>query len=222
MPKYKKNHLKQAIIRAMTTIGAISFMIFLVVFLANGNQKSQNDNLDNHKRLSEQVKEYQPLVEETLKQYDKGEYTGVVLALMMQESGGRGNDPMQSSESFCGEVGCINDPTVSIEEGVKYFSQVLDKSNGDVKLALQSYNFGAGFINYVQEHGGNYTENLAIEFSQEKYAELKETGIYSCIREEAKQYDACYGDILYVQAVLDYYPDAVTYAGDEVQVALVN
>ena len=31
-------------------------------------------------------------------------------AMMMQESGGRGDDPMQSSESLCGKVGCINDP----------------------------------------------------------------------------------------------------------------
>ena len=200
-------------------IGSLCFIFIVLSYLTKDQLVISTNNI---KGLSQQVIEYQPLVEEHLKTHNKEQYTGIVLSLMMQESGGRGNDPMQASESYCGEVGCITDPNVSIEKGVAYFSNVLDKAGGDIKLALQSYNFGAGFISYVLENGGTYTEELAIEFSQKKYQELKHTGIYSCLREEAKQYDACYGDIFYVNAVLDYYPDALNYTDDAIQVAVVE
>ncbi|MCE0555133.1 hypothetical protein LQK80_35510 [Bacillus thuringiensis] len=37
-------------------------------------------------------------------------------------------------------VGCIKDPNISIEAGVQEFKDVLGKVNGDIALALQSYN----------------------------------------------------------------------------------
>ena len=155
--------------------------------------------------LSEEVLAYQPTVEKFASEYGVEENVGVILALMMQESGGKGNDPMQASESLCGVIGCIQTPEQSIEQGVKYFSQVLESANGDVKLALQSYNFGGGFIDFVLERGGTYTQDLAIDFSVMKYGELKHTGAYSCVRPEAVSLGACYGDIYYVDAVLRYY-----------------
>lgn len=151
-----------------------------------------------------QVEQYRPIIETYAKQYEVDDEIETLLAIMMQESGGRGDDPMQSSESLCGEVGCIKDPEQSIEQGVQYFKKTLDAANGDLKLAIQSYNFGLGFIPYVLDRGGKYTEDLAIQFSQEMYAKAKDPSIYSCKREEAKQYDACYGDIMYVRDVLRY------------------
>ncbi len=164
--------------------------------------------------LSKEVLSHKPVVEQYASEYGVEDYVGIILALMMQESGGRGDDPMQASESLCGSVGCITDPEVSIKQGVKYFSQVLDRAGGDVKLALQSYNFGSGFINYVMDRGGKYTQELAIEFSAMKYEELKHTGIYSCVRPEAVQYNACYGDIYYVDAVLRYYDYTLVIEGE--------
>ncbi|QDP39046.1 lysozyme family protein [Radiobacillus deserti] len=169
--------------------------------------------------LSEQVLAYESKIESELKKAQLEDYTAVVLALMMQESGGRGQDPMQASESYCGEVGCIKDSNLSIEKGVEYFKRVLTKADYDVKLALQSYNFGLGFIEFVQQNGGAYTQELAIQFSQEKYKELSHTGKYSCIREEAEQYKACYGDILYVDAVLQYYEEALKHTEETKVVA---
>lgn len=219
----EKNNLSKLIQKTISSLFGLLLLMTIVFGTAYfiGNAKEE-EVYQVPKTLSDQVASYQPLVEKYLKIHDKEEYTGVVLALMMQESGGRGNDPMQASESYCGEVGCIEDPTLSVEKGVEYFSKVIDQANGDIKLALQSYNFGLGFINYVQENGGSYTEELAIQFSQSKYKELKHTGIYSCIREEASQYEACYGDIMYVKAVLDYYSDALNHTGEAVQVALTE
>lgn len=154
--------------------------------------------------VSAEVLQYEALVNELAAKYGIPEYAGLVLAMMMQESGGRGNDPMQSSESLCGSVGCITDPEQSIEQGVKYLAEQIEAANGDVKLAVQSYNFGSGFIAYGLERGG-YSKEVAIEFSQEWYQKVKHTGNYSCIRPESAATGACYGDIGYVDAVFGYY-----------------
>lgn len=206
----------------LTGVAAASVAFLLVLIMVLANYVKEEETVSTPNNLAEAVTSYQPLIEEHLKDVDKEEYTAVIMALMMQESGGRGNDPMQASESYCGEIGCISDPKVSIDKGVDYFINVLEKTDGDVKLALQSYNFGAGFINYVKENGGSYTQVLAIDFSKQKYEELKDTGDYSCIRTEAEAYDACYGDIYYVDAVMKYYPSALAETSETVQVAQIS
>lgn len=190
---------------------AAAGLIYLVVQGAAGGGVMSSIIEEETDPLSDSVRQYEEEVEKYAAEEGIEGQTEVLLALMMQESGGRGEDPMQASESYCGEVGCIEDPEVSIRQGVSYFATTLEKADGDVKLALQAYNFGAGFIDYVMNRGGEYTQELAISFSAEKYEELKDTGEYSCIREEAEQYDACYGDIYYVDAVLDYYEEEGTY-----------
>ncbi|MCP3763736.1 bifunctional lysozyme/C40 family peptidase [Domibacillus sp. A3M-37] len=157
-------------------------------------------------QVSTQVLQYESAIKSELDKYGKGEYTPLLLALIMQESTGAGNDPMQASESKCGYIGCITNPSESIQYGVKHFLDVMAKANNDIKLTLQSYNFGGGFINYVNERGGAYTYELAISFSQMMYQKLAHTGIYKCHRPEAIQHNACYGDIKYVDAVLRYLP----------------
>lgn len=160
-------------------------------------------------QVSAEVEQYRGAIQAELEKHGKGEHTDLLLALMMQESGGRGNDPMQASESKCGYIGCITSPQESIEYGVKHFLSVMAQAKNDVKLTLQSYNFGGGFINYVLENGGSYTKELAISFSQMMYQKLAHTGIYKCHRPSAIQHSACYGDIEYVDAVLKYLPSAV-------------
>ncbi|ASF39013.1 hypothetical protein CEH05_07760 [Halobacillus halophilus] len=210
MPKYKlKTKFKKAVsetfVKMILPIILVIAGIYLLTSsnLGDGLTSSTNESTG----LSDQVLQYEDEVRKYAKQEGIEEHVDVLLALMMQESGGRGDDPMQASESLCGSVGCIDDPEKSIEQGVSYFADVLERADQDVKLALQSYNFGAGFIHYVMNNGGEYTQELAIEFSAQKYEELKHTGKYDCIREEAEQYDACYGDIYYVNAVLDYYDE---------------
>ncbi|TKI26968.1 hypothetical protein FC700_30240, partial [Bacillus mycoides] len=83
-----------------------------------------------------------------------------------------------------------------------------------IKTALQAYNFGTGFFDFVGANGGKYTKELAIKFSQQQYQKVKHTGMYHCLRPEAVPFDACYGDILYVDAVLKYYqPGSVVSGG---------
>jgi hypothetical protein len=66
--------------------------------------------------------------------------------------------------------------------------------------------FGGGFIGYAKEHNnGKYSKDLAVQFSQMMYNKVKHTGNYSCVRGDAVPSGACYGDVLYIDAVLRYY-----------------
>ncbi|HLR66538.1 lysozyme family protein [Virgibacillus alimentarius] len=195
--------MKRKTVKAMKK-ATVLFLFIGILFVVLSLLTYEKPEIDRQpdRRISDEVKKYQPLVEKYAKKYHVSSYIDVILAMMMQESGGKGNDPMQSSESYCGEVGCIDDPEHSIKQGVYYFSQVLEKADGDVKLAVQSYNFGKGFIDYVKNQSGEYSQQEAINFSKQMYDKDRET--YTCYREEAKRYNACYGDIYYVRDVMAY------------------
>lgn len=195
---------------SLTAIGVILLLValfgftVLMVVTISSNGSSQSNSFSSVQNVSADVLQYEDDLRSELKKYGYEEYTYLLMALMMQESGGRGNDPMQASESHCGSIGCITNPSDSIKYGVAHFVRVLEKANKDINLTLQSYNFGGGFIDYVLARGGAYTYELAVSFSQMQYEKVKHTGIYKCHRPEAIEHQACYGDILYVQAVLQY------------------
>lgn len=202
-------------------IAIISFCLILIIGIVQisigGSYESSLDGVGENNiysftggtlQVSADVEQYRELVNREAKINGIGDYTNLILALMMQESGGKGNDPMQASESLCGSIGCIDDPELSIVQGVKYFKSTMQQADYDVKLGLQSYNFGSGFISYVTDRGGKYTKELAISFSQMMYDNLKHTGIYRCHSPQALTNGACYGDIGYVDSVMKYLPSA--------------
>lgn len=197
--------MKKIRIRAVMMVSII-FIFISVLLISISLYKSKGEirrEIGYHLNV-DTVEQYRPAIETYAQQHGLEDEVETLLAIMMQESGGRGNDPMQSSESLCGKVGCITDPEQSIEQGVKYFKRTLDAAEGDRELAIQSYNFGVGFIPYALEEAGKYTPKIAIQFSKEMYESAEDQSIYTCKRKEAKEYDACYGDILYVRDVLDY------------------
>ncbi|SFD65729.1 Lysozyme-like [Lentibacillus persicus] len=199
MKRQTKQAIRQTVIIAVVMSG---LMLLLSILATEGEQ--QQDYKPGSAVISSDVLEYKPLVEKYADKNDVEEHVDELLAIMMQESGGRGKDPMQSSESYCGSRGCIENPERSIEQGVEHFATVLNEADGDVQLAIQSYNFGPGFIDYVEANSGDYTQKAAIKFSQEKYATADNQAKYRCPRKEAKKIDACYGDIYYVRDVMAY------------------
>ncbi|MFD1851972.1 lysozyme family protein [Oceanobacillus bengalensis] len=195
-----RNRKRLAVYKAFLIAGLFTSLFLVISILTD----SENRNVDNYPQITDEVLNYRPLVEKYAKEYDVSQYVDVLLAMMMQESAGKGNDPMQSSESYCGQVGCISDPERSIKQGVYYFSTVLKDAEGDVELAIQSYNFGKGFIDYVLSETGQYSQEVAINFSQKMYENAADKSIYTCLREGSEKYNACYGDIYYVQSVMEY------------------
>ncbi|OIK14221.1 hypothetical protein BIV60_11980 [Bacillus sp. MUM 116] len=152
--------------------------------------------------VSPAVRNWEPVVKKFAEEFGIGDYTELLLALMQQESGGTGLDPMQASEGAFNNKypkipNGIQDPIYSIWAGVQEFKNVLMKANYDVPLTLQSYNYGPGFIDYIKARGGKYSKELAIQFSQEH---TPPQGI--CSSAIRTQYKACYGDFQYSEKVL--------------------
>lgn len=238
--KAKSFLIKSAIFKVLGMVGGTTFAVVGVVILfmiivasiLNADFDSGTGGIGGGSQpLPSHVEEVRPLVEEAAKENDVSQYTDLILALIAQESGGNPDvvDIMQASESMCdGKIGCIDSVEESISYGVEYFAQVLEEANNDVLLALQSYNFGSGFIDYANKNNnGKYSEELAIKFSQKMF---KDSGYdydtYTCIRAGAKELKACYGDINYVKAVTAYYhpvsSDGLSNIGGSVAGSLEN
>lgn len=188
---------------ALASGGWIAILILIIVILFGGFLgMTGGDNSATVTSVSAEVQAYEPVIRKYAKQYGIGEYVELIKAVMMQESGGQGSDPMQSSEGsfntkYPKQPGGITDPEYSIECGVQEIKSCLvgaevksplDMDN--IKLALQGYNYGNGYIPWAKENYGGYTLANAAEFS-DKMAEEK--GWES------------YGDKQYVPHVLRYY-----------------
>lgn len=145
------------------------------------------------------AKKYSPVIHDELEKYHLESYTEVLVALMQQESHGQGRDPMQASESAGLERNTITDPNQSIQVGVKHFQRALTYGNQkkvDFPTIIQAYNMGIGYIDYVAQHGGKHSEELAKNFS---LLQVKEKpGIYTCGGNKNNfRYPYCYGDFTY-------------------------
>lgn len=120
-------------------------------------------------QIPQAVMQYKPIIEKELKKYGLEEHINVLLAITTQESGGTASlDIMQASESLGLPPNTIQDPLYSVSVGVKYFSEVMEqaeKAGVDVDTAIQAYNMGNGFIGFVAQNGGTYSNDLAQQFS---------------------------------------------------------
>jgi hypothetical protein len=166
------------------------------------------------------VKKYSPLIHDELAKYNLETHTTVLVALMQQESRGKGGDPMQSSESAGLARNTITDPQKSIQVGVKHFQRVLTYGNQkkvDFQTIIQSYNMGIGYIDYVAQHGGKHSEALAKEFSLQRVKE--KPAIYTCGgNKDNFRYPYCYGDFTYSTKVtknIQLLADTVPVTGTE-------
>ena len=161
--------------------------------------------------VSAEVEAYRPLIRLYSAQHGIPEYEDLIAAVMMQESGGRGSDPMQCSESgyntrYPHAPNSITDPEYSIDVGVHTLADVLSMAAVEspidldrISLALQGYNFGPGYISWALANYGGYSELNAIEFSDMMASRYGWAG---------------YGDKAYVSHVLRYYPIGRYFMGE--------
>lgn len=191
--KTKKNTKKGRVAAAMLAI--IASIIFMTVILMPRIKKTAAS-------YSSEVESYDAVIREYAGQYGMSEYVDLIKAVMMQESKGKGPDPMQSSESsynleYERVANGIKDPDYSIKCGIQYLKESLDlagcrdaKDLDAIKLAVQGYNYGHGYINWAMERDGGYTAENASIFSDNMAREMNWKR---------------YGDKDYVPHVLRYY-----------------
>ena len=215
----------KALISALIAGGWIAVVIILIVVLLGcavslfGGGSGSNA----YTPVSAEVEAYEPFIQKYAKQYGIPEYVELIKAVMMQESGGRGLDPMQAAEGsfntrYPHEPNGIKDPEYSIECGVQELKAALISAEVEnpidmehIKFALQGYNFGNGYISWAKTNYGGYSYANAVEISTMQASRLG--------------WDS-YGDTQYPAHVLRYYPygRAFTSGGNQaiVEVALTQ
>ena len=195
----------KALISAIIAGGWIAVLIILIVALFGAlfSLVGGSGSNSSYTPVSAEVQAYEPLIQKYAKEHGIPEYVELIKAVMMQESGGRGNDPMQASE--CGynthypnTPNGITDPEYSINVGVQNLAACLNAAGAEspidmdnIKLALQGYNYGNGYISWAKSNYGGYTYANAVEFSTMQAERLGWSS---------------YGDTQYVSHVLRYYP----------------
>ena len=215
----------KALISALIAGGWIAVVIILIVVLLGCAVSlfGGGSGSTSYTPVSAEVEAYTPLIQKYAKQYGIPEYVELIKAVMMQESGGKGSDPMQAAEGsfnkrYPHEPNGIKDPEYSIECGVQELKAALVSAEVEnpidmerIKLALQGYNFGNGYISWAKTNYGGYSYANAVEFSAMQAQRLGWEK---------------YGDTQYPAHVLRYYPygRAFTSGGNHaiVEVALTQ
>lgn len=155
---------------------------------------------------------YEAEVEQAVKANNIPEYKNLVLAIIYTESKGRSEDLMQSSESAYGKRQMIGTTKESIDAGVAFLAQAIEKADDagcDIWTAVQAYNFGLDYIQFVKERGGKNSIRLAEEYSKEVLSPLlgnNDQKTYRYYRPQALIYN---GGFLYSNGGNMFYADLV-------------
>ena len=183
--------------------GIVILVIILVVMCFAGMMFASDENDTEILPVSEEVKAYEPIIQKYANEHGIEDYVLLIEAVMMLESGGRGTDPMQCSECpfntlYPNSPGSITDPEYSINVGIQNLADCLQIAECEspldieaIKLALQGYNYGQGYITWAMNKYGGYSKANAIEFSIKTAEQLGWER---------------YGNMDYVPLVLQYYP----------------
>ena len=192
----------KSLVAGLGTVGVIIVLVLIIAVGIIGGALSASDSSSSPQPLSKEVLSYTAVIKKYAGQYGIPEYVPVIQAIMMQESGGQGTDPMQASECPCNtrfpqKPGGITDPDYSIQAGIQYYARCISGAGcmgpqdmERLKLSLQGYNYGNGYISWAVKNYGGYSEANARQFSEEQA--------------EAHGWSS-YGDPEYVPHVLRYY-----------------
>lgn len=184
--------------------------VFLVIFLGVVGGIAGLSGSSNSEALSREVLAYTATIQKYASEFGIPDYVASIQAIMMQESGGIGTDPMQASEcpyntEYPNTPGGITDPEYSIKVGVQYYADCVGQAGctgpedlGGLQLSWQGYNYGNGYIGWALANYGGYSLENALEFSQQQAASLGWSG---------------YGDPEYVPHVQRYYSYGNLFAG---------
>ena len=199
----------QSMMAALGAAGAV-MVLLLVIMVGIIGGAAFSGSSESNEALSQEVLSYTATIQKYANQYGIPEYVSVIQAIMMQESGGRGTDPMQSSECpyntrYSNSPNAIQDADYSIQVGIQYYADCLREAGctspqdmDKLKLSLQGYNYGNGYITWALRNYGGYSAENALQFSNEQ---------------AASHGWSAYGDPEYVPHVLRYYSSGGLFAG---------
>lgn len=208
---------KTAVQTAVTAVRSVAGLVsaggaavILVIILGVIGGVAGISGSSSSEALSQEVLAYTATIRKYASEFGIPEYVASIQAIMMQESGGIGTDPMQASEcpyntEYPNMPGGITDPEYSIKVGIQYYADCVEQAGcagpedlGGLQLSWQGYNYGNGYIGWALTNYGGYSLENALEFSQQQAAAHGWSG---------------YGDPEYVPHVQRYYSYGNLFAG---------
>lgn len=189
--------------RIIRKILIVFFLLLIISFGYAGYKIREN---------VQQVMSFEKQVDEAVNENNIPEYKEVVLAIIYTESKGRSDDLMQSSESAYGKQQVITTPEESIEIGVAFLAESIEKTKeagSDIWTAVQAYNFGLDYIDFVQERGNENTITLAEEYSRDVLSPLLGNDTEKTYRYNRPQAILHNGGYLYSNGGNMFYADIV-------------
>ncbi len=166
----------------------------------------ENVNIALTANLSSEVMDYQDLIEQYAAKEGISGYVNLLLAIMQVESGGKGSDVMQSSESLNLPLNSL-EPEESIAQACSYFSSLLEIAGSkgcDLDSVIQAYNYGPGYLTYVADNGGHHTLELAIEYANQQSGGSTVTYTNAIAVNYNGGWRYKYGNMFYVELVKEY------------------
>lgn len=167
--------------------------------------------------INDTCESYRDTVAEMAQDYGMQDYVDLILAVMMQESAGDLVDIMQSSEGqfntrYPKEPNGITDTQYSLQCGILELRYALKEVGcsgpediQDIEIALQAYNFGTGYLHYMEEEGlDQWSVKSAQDYAKQVCGGRKRSES-DPLRKTAGIWD--YGDQYYPEHVLRYYPE---------------
>ncbi len=156
--------------------------------------------------LSSQVESYREYIYVQAEEAGIAEYTDLLLAVMMQESGGEGKDVFNCLDITAGTETDIT-AEASIEQAINIFKDYIKRVNVkhpkdmlNIRLVLQAYNFDKKYISFALGYSKGWSQDATYLYARQKSnyqqrtgAEAQTLGIWN------------YGDQYYTDHVLQYY-----------------
>lgn len=155
----------KALISAIIAAGWIAVIVIIICCLFGAAFFFFGGNNANYIAVSPEVEAYSDTIQKYAQEYDIAEYTELIKAVMMQESAGKGNDPMG--------IGGEN-PEESIKLGIKKLAELIKKNGCESPLdmtklreVLKAYNVGDKddeYVNGVFQYYpyGNFSDEILI------------------------------------------------------------
>ncbi|MDK4212434.1 lysozyme family protein [Enterococcus mundtii] len=162
------------------------------------------------KNPGQMILQWEHLVREACEKYGIPEYVNMILAIIQVESGGdaeRFPDIMQASESQGLAPNTIEDPELSIDRGTHYFSQLLGKAKTlhlDDRAALQAYNYGEDFLNWLATTNKQYSFLHAELYARKKSNRQIVRYTHPVAVAHGFSWRYAYGNMFYVPIVTNY------------------
>lgn len=153
-----------AVLTALSPLGFFLLLLLVILVLLMSILGYRNIGMASNVNLNPLVASYRELVTEVSERYEMEEYVDLLLAVMMVDSCGEGQDPMMMSEreynlEYPRTPGSITEPEYSIDCGVRALQEMLGSvgvvGSTDlvgIRIALQGYNFGRDYIRWMQEN----------------------------------------------------------------------